>query len=247
MNKHVQSFLFKIIGFTIGLLISSGLKAQFQFFVYSDAGKTNVSEGLFIKTAAFGVYRFNKNKIEIGSQLDVLSNRENRSPGLLINYSREFSVKRRLIEVNPFFLYNKFSELLYETNWGVILASNRRHFFYKFGINFRTFSLSGKAINQFEIENPGKIHEYRNIIYSLTYFIKPIDSKWNAGISCNNIDYFVINQETNPVFNLQGRYQVTQSVLIFVESWYKSAGSFNISVNPFGYFFRTGIKWVING
>ena len=247
MNKHIQYFLFKIIGFTIVLLISSGLKAQFQFFAYSDAGKTNVSEGLFIKTAAFGEYRFNENKMEIGCQFDILSNRENRSPGLLMNYSREFSVKKYPLAANVFFLYNKFSEFLYETNWGIILLSNHRHFFYKIGTNFRTFGLSRKAINQFEIENPGKIHEYRNIIYSLTYFIKPVDSRWNAGISIGNIDYFVINQETNPVFNLQGRYQVTQSLLIFVESWSKSAGSFNISVNPFGYFFRTGIKWIIGG
>jgi hypothetical protein len=246
MNKYVQSFLLKIIGFTIGFMIPYGLEAQFQIFVYSDAGRTNVSEGLFIKTAAFGEYRLNRNKFEIGSQFDILNNRKNRSPGVLLNYSREFSIKKNSLEASGFFLYNKFSEFIYETNWGVILALNRRHFFYKLGTNFRSYGLSGKAINQFEIENQGKIREYRNFIYSLTYFIKPIDSKWNAGITCSNIDYFVINQETNPVFYLQGRYRVTNTFLIFVESWYKSAGSFNISVNPFGYFFRTGIKWTID-
>jgi len=32
---------------------------------------------------------------------------------------------------------------------------------------------------------------------------------------------------------------------VFLDSWYKKAGVFNISANSFGYSFRTGVTWEI--
>jgi hypothetical protein len=72
-----------------------------------------------------------------------------------------------------------------------------------------------------------------------------MDNIWNIGFSFTNIDYFIINQETNPVINLQGKYDVSKSLTLFLESWYKSSGAFNLSVNSFGFFFRTGVLWKI--
>ena len=45
-------------------------------------------------------------------------------------------------------------------------------------------------------------------MYRLSYYLKPADDKWNVCLSVTNIDYFVINQETNPVLNLSGLYKI---------------------------------------
>jgi len=83
-------------------------------------------------------------------------------------------------------------------------------------------------------------------MYLIGYNLKPIDHDWNVGITITNVDHFIINQETNPVFYLHGKYQVSKPLTLFGEWWYKSAEAFNISVNHFGFFFRTGLVWKVD-
>jgi hypothetical protein len=229
-----------------GFLFSIHLHAQIHLSLFTDAGKNNVSDGFYMELASCGAFQFQTNTIEVGGQFDVVSNKENRSPGFFLEYSKEFKIYKFPLEAQGFFLYNRFSALLYETNWGIVLESHQKHFVYKLGTNFRTYAHSKKAIEKYEIENHKKIHENFNLMYTLTYFIKPLGHKWNIGLTLTDFDYFIINQETNPVFNLQARYCVTQNLTLFMESWYKSAGALNLSVNPFGFFFRTGVIWEID-
>ncbi len=222
------------------------LIAQPQVTAYTDLGQTSVSDGLFIKTAGLGRYKFGKNRVEAGFQFDLKSNNENTISGYSISASRELLIKNFPFEVQGFYILTPFSDIFRETNWGVMLNIKRDHFVLRIGTNFRTFAFTQKAIEYYELQESSKIHENWNLMYSFAYYIKPLENYWNIGLSITNIDHFIINQETNPVFNIRALYEVSSPINLFVESWYKSAGAFNLSVNYFGFFFRTGIIWDIN-
>ncbi|MCD6597395.1 MAG: hypothetical protein J7L04_06895, partial [Bacteroidales bacterium] len=120
-----------------------------------------------------------------------------------------------------------------------------KHFIIRIGTNFKTYALNKKAISNYEIDTDTKIKENWNLMYSFSYYLKSFDNLWNVGISITNFDYFIINQETNPVFNLNAWYKPGTPLKLFIETWYKSSGAFNLSVNYFGFFVRTGIIWNI--
>jgi len=236
-NKHIL--------FIFCFFVSLNINSQIKVFGFSDIGENNVSNGLFLKTSGFGSYQFNKFTIKAGAQIDIISQSSNHLTGSLFSFSRKFTIKNFAFDVAAFYTYNPYSELIHETNWGLVLEKNTKHFIIKAGTNFRTYKITNKAIDLYNIEGNTKIHENWNIMYLLQYNLKPSDNNWNVGVSITNIDYFVINQETNPVFFLQGKYKFKAPLSLFIETWYKSAGSFNISVNYFGYFIRTGLVWEI--
>ena len=133
-----------------------------------------------------------------------------------------------------------------ETNWGAFLDMEQGHFILKLGTGFRTYSYSKRTAEFYGFDESSGIRENWNLLYLFGYQVKSPDNPWNIGLSITNIDHFTISQETNPVFNVHGRYKPTPHLTLFGEGWYKSAGAFNLSVNYFGFFFRTGIAWDIH-
>jgi len=75
--------------------------------------------------------------------------------------------------------------------------------------------------------------------------LKDRDANWNVGIGITNRDYFVINQASNPMFYLDGKYIIQSRLTLFAEMWLLNAGVMNISANNYGSFLRTGILWNI--
>ena len=232
---------------SIFFLIGSTLLAQPGLTGYFDVGRNNLSEGLFLRSTALGHYKFEKNTLKAGMQLDLLSNSEKIITGYKVNAERELSIRSFPFSLQAFCIWTSYSELLRETNIGVALQHQRDHFKIMLGNNFRTFSYTKNAINWYSIgeDAPVKIYENWNLMYLFSYYLKPMDNHWNAGISLTNTDHFIINQETNPVMNLQGLYEISSRITLFSEAWYKTAGAFNLNVNYFGFFFRTGIVWDI--
>ena len=224
----------------------TNLIAQPQVSAYTDIGKTSVSDGLLMKIAGLAHYQFGENKVETGFQFDLKSNNKKVFSGFNIKASRNIWIKNFPIEVKGFYVWTPYSDILHETNWGLLLHVKRNHFIMKIGTNFRTFAFTQEAIKYYDLEEGTKIHENWNLMYSFGYYLKPFENNWNIGLSITNIDHFIINQETNPIFNLRALYELSSPINLFVESWYKSAGAFNLSVNHFGFFFRTGIIWDIN-
>ena len=237
----------KRVCFAIFCFISGiNVMAQPRITAFTDLGQNNVSDGLFIKATGLAAYQFSKYRIETGFQLDIKSNNENVFTGINVNALREFSLGKFSFEMDGFFVWTPYSGILRETNLGLMLNHNRRHFAFTIGTNFRTYAFTNKAIDNYELNGNTKIHENWNLMYLIGYYIKPIDNPWNIGLNITNIDHFLINQETNPEFNLRAIYTVKPPIRLFVESWYKSAGSLNLYVNHFGFFFRSGIIWNIN-
>ncbi|HDR68079.1 MAG TPA: hypothetical protein ENN61_03405 [Bacteroidaceae bacterium] len=227
------------------LLINS--EAQIQIQPYFDVGVNNASEGVFIKNSYRIDYQYGKYNIAAGTQFDLKSNTGNVFTGLNITGSREFLLRSFPFEVKGYWILNRFSDLFYGTDWGVTGSTRKlNHFLFELGTNFKTYTVNHDALKEYGTDKAeSKLRENFNLIYVISGYLKPHHHKWNIGLSCTNIDYYIINQSTNPFFNLQMMLHIKSGLTVFLDSWYKKAGVFNISANSFGYSFRTGVTWEI--
>ncbi len=221
------------------------MMAQTGVTGFMDLGSNNVSDGFFMKTAVLAQHRFGKNSVETGLQLDLKSHNDRVFSGYSLRFSRRMQFIKFPFEVQGFFLRTPFSDVLRETNWGMLMDMKHNHFVMQLGTEFRSIAFTQKVIDANGYMEDERIRERWNLIYAFGYHLKSFDYQWNAGLSVTNIDHFLISQETNPVLRLSGRYRVSLPLDLFAEAWYKSAGAFNLSVNYFGFFFRTGIVWDI--
>jgi hypothetical protein len=229
------------------LLICLKLASQPGLSVYSDIGKNNVSQGIFIKSVTMGYFKSGKYELETGFQTDLKNNNRYGFSGYTLNAARSFLVKEISLELKGFCTWTYPNQILLETNWGAMLKLRQNHFEMSIGTNFRSYNFRHRAENEYEINTKNnKVHEIYNLMYSFSYYLKPTDHNWNVGLSVTNIDYFIINQETNPVFNLNALYKLSSQICLNIQAWYKCAGLTNLELNHFGYFFRTGIIWNIN-
>jgi hypothetical protein len=243
----VQHLSLRVFLIYLFFMYCNNLKAQTGLTLYTDLGKNNASQGLFIKSAAIGHFKIGKYMVKTGYQVDLMNNNKSFFSGYTINASRHLRIQDIPLELQGFYIRTSSTEILRETNWGTLLSMRLKRFEMTLGTNFRTYNFINQAIKDFEMEkNSSKIHEVNNLMYSFSYFLKPADEKWNVGLSVTNIDHFIINQETNPMFNLQGSYKISSSVRFYAQAWYKIAGASNLEVNHFGYYLRTGIIWNIN-
>jgi hypothetical protein len=240
--RIAQHFLLAFIFF----LQSINSKAQFQTIRYFDAGQNVVSDGFYLKMGTFANYQFGKNNVAAGLQTNIISNNDKVLSGYSIKATRELMISSFPMEIQGLFILSPFSDLIKETNWGILFGTHRNHFAIRIGTNFRTYSYTQKTFEDYDFETNTRIHENWNPMYSFDYYINSIDHRWNIGLAITNIDHFIINQDTNPVFNLQFTYRSGPSMNMFIESWYKTAGALNLNVNYFGYFFRAGITWDIH-
>jgi hypothetical protein len=235
---------FRITVAFLCLVICTDLTAQPGIRLSSDLGKNNVSDGLFITSAAFGSYVSGKNRVETGIQLDLKSNGHPMFSGYTVNASREQVIKGILFSLKGFGTWTSNSDLLRETNFGALLGMKHKRFEMAVGTNFRTYAYKAGAIDEYGINgDAGKFHENFNMMYSLGYYIKPTDDGWNAGIAITNFDSFIIEQGVNPALRLRGLYKPGSQVCLYAEAWYLTSGFLNMSMNYFGFLFKTGISW----
>ena len=224
-----------------------GAGAQVMVCSHFEAGSNNVSEGIFLMHSSGLEYGFNQYVLAAHLEFGMISTSGNVLTGLHVHGSRSFPVKGFPVDVKGHYILNRFSDLMRETNWGLAVNTKKwDHFFLELGTNFKTYALNGNAREIYDTEPAdSRLHENFNLIYTFSGYLKPHNHQWNIGLSCTNTDEYMINQSTNPLFNLQIKYLIRPELTVFLDSWYKSAGIFNISANYFGYFFRTGIKWEI--
>lgn len=236
-----------ILSIFLLLFVIIEANAQVQIQSYFDIGSNNVSDGSFVKNVFRGNYQYQKYKIESGLQFDWRSNNPNTLTGFDVIGSREFAVKEFPFDVKGYFMLNRFSDIAHETNWGIKLETRKlEHFLFALGTNFKSYKINSDAREEYNIDKQNsKLNENFNLIYLVSAYLKPHTHNWNIGLSLTNTDYYVINQSTNPIFNLQATYKVKPKLNLFMETWYKQAGMLNINANYFGYFFRGGITWKI--
>ena len=232
----------------ICLVSYNPVSGQIGLQSYGDIGVNNVSDGTYAMLAVMPAYELNQYKARAGFLLTFSSQSENIFSGYFVSASGTVMPDKFPLEIGGFYHWNSFSNELRETIWGLLLGHSREHWQFNLGINFRTYKLSKKFVedNGFPDDADTKIREPWNLMYAVTYFIKPNDHKWNLGATVSNFDYFLIEQETNPMLNIKFLYQTAPKTTLFTEVWYKSAGLMNIRVNYFGFFLRVGVLWDIN-
>jgi hypothetical protein len=209
--------------------------------------KSNVSERIVFKFASISAYKLEHYKVQAGLQLEIPDQNTFYFPNWFINASDDFMIKKVPFEAGVFFRHNPFSDILREMNCGFYLGYKKKHFSLMLGNNFRIYSFNKKAKEKYDLPDgpDSRISELRNLMYVITYSIKPSDHKWNLAFSITDYDNFEIQQETNPMFMCKSYYNINPRFRIYSELWYKCAGMLNIQVNYFGFFFRTGILWQI--
>jgi hypothetical protein len=248
-NLNPDIFLkFRRVLFILLLTIQwMNISAQPELTTYADASKNVLSDATTLRSAIIGAYKSGNNKIEAAFRTNLLNGSNTIFSGFSINGSREFRMKNLLFSLNGFWMLISPSAVLKETDYGCFISMKQKHFEMKIGTSFRTYGFRKKAIEDYSIENgETKINENFNMMYSFAYNLRPAYSIWNTGITLTNIDYFLINQETNPYLNLHFSYKVTSPVKLFSELWYKNAGFLNMSSNYFGYAIKIGLIWKIN-
>ncbi|MCK5839789.1 MAG: hypothetical protein KAG99_08070 [Bacteroidales bacterium] len=215
---------------------------------YGDIGVNNISNGAYAMLGVMPEYTLNQYKARAGFQMTFSSRAENIFSGYFVAASAIVMPDKFPLEIGGFYQWNPFSGQLRETNWGILLGHSTEHWDFNLGTNFRTYKFSKKAIEEsgFPEGSDTKIRENWNFMYAVTYFINPSENRWNIGATICNFDHFLIEQETNPMVNIKFLYQTAPKTTLFAETWYKSAGLFNMRVNSFGFFFRAGVIWEIN-
>ncbi len=233
----------RVFLFLTAMLLSGFLGAQSGFSLFGDVGKTNVSEGFYSKAVSLGEYDRGMHSFAAGIQLDLRSANPNTFSGASLRAGRRFSIREQPMQADAFFVLHRFSELLYETNGGVLAEIRQNNFRFQLGTGFRAYRYTREAIDEYNINKNNTLRENFVVLYLLGYTLKPDDHHWNLGAAVTNIDHFIINQETNPLIMVHGTYRLMPQLSLNMETWYKSAGAFNLSVNYFGFFVRTGLRW----
>lgn len=226
--------------------ISCPAVAQFETIMYADGGENNASEGFYLRTAVLGSYRYDKYSFVAGSALKLIGPEKNVLTDFMIMPGRTFIIGNFPFEMQGVCMFNRSFDLVHEMNLGVLMNVERPHFTWKLGTEFRTYYLTSEACEMCDGKPTKALHENWNIMYFVDSWLKPRGNTWNVSLALTNLDYFLINEEANPMFFLRGKYDISPTLRIFTEAWYKSAGAFNISVNYFGFFTRIGLTWQPN-
>ena len=219
--------------------------ASLRLPAYFELGQNTVTDGLFLKTAFMPTYEFGKFSAQAGFRIDIISNNKDVLSGFNLSGSRNFMIGNFPLDVQGLYIRARYSDVLHETNWGLLLKKRFKHFKISLGTSFRTLALNKEESANLTDPVNIKIHENWNMMYLAGYFIKPLENDWNINFSITNIDYFNINQETNPVFKIGALYDVSPPVTLFIDSGYEYSGVLNAHIDYFGFFLKTGIIWNI--
>ncbi len=241
--------LLKTILTLISLIVClNNIHAQFKLQNHFDVGSNSISNGLFISNSTFFDYTLKKTNFKIGTRFDLQTQYLFNTfiSGLDLEIMQKFPLKKIELSATLQYFANFFSPIITEHNVALLGGLKSKHFEFLTGVHFRSIVLPKDFISLDPNLNNRYIFELWNLVYHLKYSIKPIDHKWNVGLGVSNMDYFVINQASNPMFYVFGNYKIIPNLSIFGECWLQNAGIMNISANYYGSFFRTGLLWKIN-
>jgi hypothetical protein len=210
-----------------------------------DAGSSSVSDGAFLRPAVISAYRLNKLSVGAGLQWTFSSTERRVISGGFISGSSDFNVRKIPLSADLFIRRNPYSDIVRETLFGARIKHERDHLDIQFGYHMRRYRLNENAVESDKSFSGSarSIWEYRNFMYRGTVRLKKRDAPWNLSASVTNFDYFLIQQETNPMFNLAGYYRLSDVLKIQGSLWYQGAGMSNIHANHYGFYFRTGVVW----
>jgi len=242
-NNSQNKLTASVLIFWLFAVISSSQPSVKSF---AEGGHNNVFNKGYFSYSILPSWDLKNESFDAGILLSFGGDRENNYGGYSVGYTRRFSLFRQSFAVSGSWLWVPFSSELRETNFCLTLNYSLPHFRVTLGNNYRTYRFSKADIRA--DDNPSgnyRIIEPGNFIYSFQYRLNREEKPWNLMLSVTNRDFFIIEQETNPVLLLEGTYRFTSNLSSFINIGYKSGGLLCIKVDYFGYLIRLGIKWDI--
>lgn len=149
-------------------------------------------------------------------------------PGISVDGGRFFLDGRILYRA---FCRYEVSELA-----GGLMVGYRRQYF--------SVQMGGFTKNVYDLAGSRSSTSYPlEIIYSASFCVRPLESRWNVGGTVSNFTPFEIEREFLPFFMINGNYNVLDSLSVVGELYIKPAGMFNMQANFFGIAFRAGVTY----
>ena len=222
--------------------------AQPSIMSFVEVGQNKIVKRGYFSLAAISSFDFKKNSIDAGVIWTFGGQRETNFAGLSLNAARKFSFLRQSFAISGSYFMQPFSNELRQISYSIILNFKLPHFQFDLGNNYRIYRLS----RAFERSNKSgsdnnRIVEPGNLIYTIQYSVKRREQSWNITVSLTNYDFFIIEQEKNPMALFGGTYQIKKNTSLFIDLGLKYAGFSNYEIEFFGYFFRMGMEWNIGG
>jgi len=231
---------------SVMLLFETLCLSQPSVMSFVEAGQNNTYDRGYFSFSISPSYRLHNDYFSAGVLFTAGGQRENNFGGYYLDYERSFSIHNQAFAVSGFYLWVPFSNELRETDWGITLSYKLPHFRFTLGNNYRTYRFSRAYVRSDEsTSGTYRIIEPGNLVYSFRYNLRKEEEPWNLMFSVTNNDYFMFEQETNPMVILKGTWRIADNLTSFIDLGYKSAGLLCIKVDYFGYFLRLGIKWDI--
>ncbi len=218
--------------------------AQLSVSGWMDAGDSQIDKNGFVSLAGIASYQNGLYSANLGYSSYFTEWRERSTNGYKIAVGRENTLGKVNFQSSLFYLRKPVSNQMYEWDLGLMLSKNWSHLQLNLGGHYREIRLKNSARKEFP---DTKIVENFNLLYRLSFVHELGTQKWHFGATLTNYDHFLLLQETNPMAHLSSQFEVMQNLHIFSEFWYRSAGFNNIQVHYYGYFFRLGASWTING
>ena len=231
--------------FLTTMLQNTAAFAQWQSSFHTDIGIHNASDGGFVRMGNVTGFQYNKFTFEAGLQTELLSHKPTFLSGIKGRASREFQIGEQKVRLTGFYAVSRFSDLMHELNRGLFATTSHKGFSFTLGTHFRTYAYNKKAQDEYDIQGNSRLTESWNMIYRIGYALKPPEHQWNLSLAVTNLDLFLIHQETNPMLQLSGTYEVGPNISLYADAFYQQAGLFNINIHYFGFYFRPGIIWHI--
>jgi hypothetical protein len=232
--------------FSVMLLFEALCLSQPSVMSFVEAGQNNIYDKGYFSFSISPSYTLHNDFFSAGVLFTAGGQRENNLGGCYLDYARSFSIFNQAFSVSGFYLWVPFSNELRETDWGITLSCKLPHFRFTLGNNYRTYRFSRAYIRSDESTTGAyRITEPGNLIYSFRYNLRNEEEPWNLMFSVTNNDYYLFEQETNPMVILNGSCRIADNLTSFIDLGYKSAGLLCIKVDYFGCFLRFGIKWDI--
>jgi len=242
MNRKYH-VLVPVILVWFGMFINGHSQVQLSGTIA--AGHTS-NLGAFGSYAFMADYRYGQIGARFGISALPSSSREIFLNGIYIQGEYLFQIRERPLTVQAKYLWKPVSHEIREMDIAIALDYSLDHWYFLLGNNYRRYGLrkSFREAHGYD-RSESSITEPWNLMYTVSYKVFPPEHVWNLSASFTNIDFFQMAQETNPMFNLKGLYTPRPGLDLTLESWYMSAGLFNIQVDYYGFFFRIGIVWTI--
>ncbi|MBN2614745.1 MAG: hypothetical protein JXR71_03555 [Bacteroidales bacterium] len=237
--KHILLYLL------IVFLFPPGSIGQIAFSDYYTFGSNAVSEGLYFQDNILARYAYGKFSLGAGVQLTAGYSDQQLLSGLLLEGTTTLFADRFPVVVSLLFLRRPYSRLLSENNFSLTVQHRWKHLELILGNNIRIWRLSRNEMRQLGMSGATDlgITEYRNLVYRLTWYLKPIGSVWNLSLSLTDFDDFLIQRGTNPMLAFGFEKVLQPDLELFSQLWYQGAGMFNLQADYFGFYFKTGIRW----